>query len=59
MANAPIRPRHMLYTSIAFAVLGGVMLYNGSDIKYSLIGFVPAAVFFAVFIWAFSTEKKF
>ena len=59
MANAPIRPRNMLYTAIAFAALGGVMLYNGSDLKYSLIGFVPAVVFLAVFIWAFSTEKKF
>lgn len=59
MANAPVRPRNMLYTSIAFAVLGGVMVYNGSEFKYTLIGFVPAIVFFGVFIWAYATEKRF
>ena len=45
MASAPVRPRNMLYTAIAFAALGGVMAYNGSEFKYTLIGFVPAAAF--------------
>jgi len=49
----------MLYTSIAFLALGGLMLYNGSEFKYSLIGWVPAVVFFAVFLWALVTEKRF
>lgn len=59
MASAPVKPRNMLYTAIAFAALGGLMVYNGSEIKYTLIGFVPAAVFFAVFVWALATEKRF
>jgi hypothetical protein len=49
----------MLYTSIAFAVLGGLMVYNGSEFKYTLIGWVPSAVFLAVFVWALVTEKRF
>jgi hypothetical protein len=59
MANAPVKPRNMLYTSIAFAVLGGLMVYNGSEFKYTLIGWVPSAVFLAVFVWALLTEKRF
>ncbi len=59
MAYAPVRPRNMLYTAIAFAALGGLMTYNGSEFKYTLIGFVPAAVFLAVFVWGLVTEKRF
>ncbi|MCD6073952.1 MAG: hypothetical protein K0Q70_835 [Rhodospirillales bacterium] len=59
MAAAPVRPRNMLYTAIAFAVLGGVMVYNGSEFKYTLIGFAPAVVFLGVFIWGLITEKRF
>jgi hypothetical protein len=59
MVNAPVRPRNFLYTAIAFAVLGGLMVYNGSEFKYTLVGFVPAAVFLAVFFWTLSTEKRF
>lgn len=59
MAQAPVKPRNMLYTSIAFAALGGAMVYNGSEFKYTLIGWVPAAVFFAVFLWGAITEKRF
>ena len=59
MAYAPVRPRNMLYTAIAFAALGGVMVYNGSEFKYTRIGFVPAVVFLAVFVWGLVTEKRF
>lgn len=59
MANAPVRPRNFLYTAIAFAALGGLMAYNGSELKYTMIGFVPAVVFLAVFFWTLSTEKRF
>jgi hypothetical protein len=59
MTNAPVRPRNFLYTAIAFAALGGLMMYNDSEFKYTLIGFVPCAVFLAVFIWTLSTEKRF
>ena len=59
MANAPVQPRNMLYTAIAFAALGGLMMYNDSEFKYTLIGFVPAVVFFGVFVWAAITEKRF
>lgn len=59
MAGAPVKPRNMLYTSIAFAALGGLMVYNDSEFKYTLIGWVPSAVFFAVFLWGVITEKRF
>ena len=59
MASAPIKPRSYLYTAIVFLAIGILMVYNGSEMKYTLIGFVPAALFAGVFIWAFSTEKRF
>ena len=59
MASAPVKPRNMLYTSLAFAALGARMTYDGSEFNYTLIGWVPAAVFFAVFVWGAVTEKRF
>ena len=38
MASAPVKPRNMLYTSLAFAALGAWMTYDGSEFKYTLIG---------------------
>lgn len=59
MANAPIKPRNYLYAAIFFLAVGLLMVYNGTEMKYTLIGFIPAVLFAAVFAWAFTTEKRF
>ncbi len=55
----PVRPRNFLYSAIFFLILGGLILWSGSEIKYSLIGFIPAVIFVGVFFWTYSTEKRF
>jgi hypothetical protein len=59
MAAAPIRPRNYLYAAIFFLAVGLLMVFNGSQFKYTLIGFIPAVLFAGVFAWAYSTEKRF
>ena len=59
MASAPVKPRNYLYAAIFFLAVGIALLYSGTEIKYTLIGFVPAVLFAAVFVWAYSTEKRF
>ena len=59
MAAAPIRPRNYLYAAIFFLAVGILMVYNGTELKYTLMGFIPAVLFVGVFIWAYSTEKRF
>ena len=54
-----VQPRNFLYSAIFFLVLGGLILWSGSEIKYSMIGFIPAVIFLAVFIWTYTTEKRF
>jgi hypothetical protein len=55
----PVRPRNFLYSAIFFLILGGLIVWSGSEIKYSLIGFIPAVIFVGVFFWTYSTEKRF
>ena len=59
MAKAPVKPRNYLYAAIFFLAVGILMVYNGSEMKYTLIGFIPAVLLAGVFAWAYSTEKRF
>jgi cell shape-determining protein MreD len=51
-------PRKLLWP-IAIGVLFGIgVLATGSDWMLSLLGFVPAALFIAMFAWAVVTERQ-
>ncbi|MAF49018.1 MAG: hypothetical protein CMM10_12190 [Rhodospirillaceae bacterium] len=52
------KPRKLLWPIIAGAAFGGWVIYSGSDWKLSLLGFVPAVLFAAIFLWAVISEKR-
>ncbi|NQV54753.1 MAG: hypothetical protein HQ503_02755 [Rhodospirillales bacterium] len=52
------KPRKLLWPVGIGIALGILILVMDGEWKTSLIGFVPAAIFVGVFVWAAITEKR-
>jgi hypothetical protein len=52
------KPRNLLWPIVIGAGFGIWILNSGSDWMLSLIGFVPAVLFGAMFVWAVVSERR-
>jgi cell shape-determining protein MreD len=58
MYGKPSSPRNLLWPIIIGVVFGIGILTAGSDWMLSLLGFVPAMLFAAMFAWAVVSERR-
>ena len=58
MYGKPPSLRNLLWPIIIGAIFGIWILTSGSDWMLSLLGFVPALLFTAMFTWAVVSERR-